>query len=91
MGGGRGGGAAPEDRRGFGSITLPSRQGLPCRFDCGVVFSHVDAAVSIDGVLAAARARDLHELHEHGRVFLQPTPVPRRRRHLVYGKAVGAE
>ena len=80
-----------EDRRGFGSITLPRRRGLPCRFGCGVVFTHADADVSVDAVLAAARARDLHELHEHGRVFSHPSPAPatRRGRHLQYGKAVG--
>lgn len=78
------------DRRGFGSITLPGRRGLPCRFDCGVVFSHVDADVSVEAVIAAARARDLHELHEHGRVFAHsPAPATRRGRHLQYGKAVG--
>ncbi|MDE3112738.1 MAG: hypothetical protein KGK34_07315 [Chloroflexota bacterium] len=57
-----------------------------------MLFQHVDADVSLDALLAAAAERDRHERRVHGRVFSRrPSPAPRRRRHLVYGKAVGAE
>lgn len=78
------------DRRGFGSISLPRRRGLPCRQGCAAVFTRPAMHQSIDGLRAAAAERDAHELTEHGATFAHAVAV-RRRRHLVYGKAVGAE
>lgn len=76
------------DRRGFGSITLPTRRGLPCRFECGALFARPGMAKSLDELRATAQDRDTHELAEHGRVFAFPVATPWRRRHILYGRAV---
>ncbi len=69
------------DSRGFGSITLPPRVGLPCRYGCGAIFRRDGDQRDVAALQLAARDRDSHEHFQHGGTFASAvTTLGRRRR-----------